>query len=642
MQPDRFIGTELAGYRIDELIGRGGMGVVYRAEHLRLGRSAALKLMAPEVASDARFRERFLRESRLAGSLDHPNVIPIYDAGEADGLLYLAMRYVDGTDLRKLLASEAPLDPPRASAITTQIAAALDAAHSAGLVHRDVKPSNVLLPRSGAGRTEHAYLADFGLTRRTASESGVTATSAFLGTIAYVAPEQIEGRPVDGKADQYSLACVVHQMLTGSPPYERDTDLAVLWAHVSEPPPSVSSHGLDGLAGRVDPLFQRALAKDPADRYASCGEFAAALSTALGSETKQPKPVAHARSAGAALAAEKPSTVTIPRARGLALRPLAIRQLSRRSLVAVGGVAVLAIALAGLLLTRIVGHPTLVGNGAALIDTSTNSVSTTISLPDAPSFAAAGGGAVWVASFDGQSVMRVDAKTRQVTRVALADRPGGIATTSEGALVTNVNDGTLSRLDAGSGQVTATTALLFRPGQVAATNTAVWLINVTAETVVQVDPDSMAIAGKPGGSPAGKGPVGIALTGPWVWVSNRLGASLTQIDAGTGNVTLTQPLSFAPTAIAADSSGLWVLDGTHNAVVHLDSNSGREIARIGVGAGPNALAIGAGAVWTANTRDGTVSRIDPNTNAVNATIQVGGSPVGLVVVGGVAWVLAAQ
>ncbi len=208
------IGSEFVGYRIDELIGRGGMGVVYRAFDLRLKRTVALKLMAPELALDARFRERFSREAELAMSLEHPNVVPIHDAGDIDGRLYLAMRYVEGTDLRALLRAEGALDPARALAICSQVANALDAAHAKGLVHRDVKPSNVLLDAS-----EHVYLADFGLTRRLDEQGGPAGDDAPSGTPAYLAPEQIEGGRVDGRADVYSLGCLLYECLTGEAPF---------------------------------------------------------------------------------------------------------------------------------------------------------------------------------------------------------------------------------------------------------------------------------------------------------------------------------------------------------------------------------------------------------------------------------------
>ena len=225
------IGAELLGYRVDELLGRGGMGVVYRAYDPKLKRAVAIKLLAPTLADDERFRERFLAETELAASLEHPNVVPIHDAGEDDGQLYLVMRFVEGGDLRRLLDAEAPLEPERAVAICSQVASALDAAHARGLVHRDVKPSNVLLDADG-----HAYLADFGLTG-SLGEDGGAPPLVFLGTPAYVAPEQIRGEPVDGRADLYSLGCLLHECLSGEAPFARDSDAAVLYAHLEDEPP---------------------------------------------------------------------------------------------------------------------------------------------------------------------------------------------------------------------------------------------------------------------------------------------------------------------------------------------------------------------------------------------------------------------
>ena len=225
------IRRQIAGYRLEELIGRGGMGVVYRAHDLALERSVALKLLAPELASDVGFRERFLVESRLAASLDHPNVVPIFDAGEVEGQLYLAMRYVQGSDLKELLQQQGALEPARAIQIVSQMAEALDAAHARGLVHRDVKPSNVLLDEA-----EHAYLADFGLTRRLADQAPGFESGLSLGTPAYVAPEQIEDSDIDGRADQYSLACMLCECLSGEPPFPRSSEAAVLYAHLEERP----------------------------------------------------------------------------------------------------------------------------------------------------------------------------------------------------------------------------------------------------------------------------------------------------------------------------------------------------------------------------------------------------------------------
>ena len=241
------------------------MGVVYRATDLSLERPVALKLIAPELAQDERFRERFLREPRLAASLDHPNVIPIYEAGERDGQLYLAMRYVEGSDLRTILRRDGKLAPERALRILAQIAAALDAAHRRALVHRDVKPANVLLDEDG-----HAYLTDFGITKQLGGES--TDTGRLVGTLDYLAPEQIRGEPVDGRTDGYSLACVLYECLSGSAPFHRETEAETMWAHMQEQPAPLRGHS------KLDPVLQKALAKDRDDRYASCAELIEAAS----------------------------------------------------------------------------------------------------------------------------------------------------------------------------------------------------------------------------------------------------------------------------------------------------------------------------------------------------------------------------
>jgi serine/threonine-protein kinase len=263
---DPRIGSELLGYRIEALLGRGGMSVVYRAEDTRLKRKVALKLLAPDLAEDERFRERFLRESRVAASLDHHHIVPIYEAGETEGLLYIAMRYVEGTDLKRLLAKEGRLAPARALALLGEVADALDAAHERGLVHRDVKPANVLLTTQGG--SEHCYLADFGLTKETSSESGLTETGQFVGTADYIAPEQIERKRVDGRADLYALGCILYECLAGELPFPGKRLIAVLWAHVNEAPPSASERNPE-LPVAVDAVIARALAKSPDERYAS-------------------------------------------------------------------------------------------------------------------------------------------------------------------------------------------------------------------------------------------------------------------------------------------------------------------------------------------------------------------------------------
>ena len=279
------VGSRLAGYRLDEQIGRGGMAVVYRAYDLRLERQVAIKVLSPELARDEAFRQRFIRESRTAAAVDHPNIIPIFEAGEANGVLFIAMRFVHGPNVQELVDTEGPLSAARACHIVTQVAAGLEAAHSHGLVHRDVKPGNMLLDMGGGGDYPgHAYLCDFGLSKRALSVSALTSTGQFLGTLDYIAPEQIEARAVNGRTDEYALACSAFTMLTGHPPFVRDESVAVMWAQISAPPPALTSRRPD-LPPAVDEVVAKAMAKVPTERYGTCPEFAAALRRACGLES---------------------------------------------------------------------------------------------------------------------------------------------------------------------------------------------------------------------------------------------------------------------------------------------------------------------------------------------------------------------
>jgi hypothetical protein len=273
-------GSRIGKYVLEQQIGHGGMAMVFRARDDQLGRLVALKIMASSVASEAEFRQRFVRESKAAAAVDDPHIIPVFDAGDSAGVLFIAMRYVAGGDVRSLLAREGPLSVDRASTILVSVASALDAAHAAGLVHRDVKPGNMLVDVR-KGRPDHVYLADFGLTKATSGAVTLTGTGTFLGTAEYAAPEQIRGRRVDGRADQYALACAAIEMLTGQPPFPRDTAMAVLTAQVSEPPPPLSARR-HGLPAGLDAVLGRALAKSPSDRYRNCGDFTAAFQRAAG------------------------------------------------------------------------------------------------------------------------------------------------------------------------------------------------------------------------------------------------------------------------------------------------------------------------------------------------------------------------
>ncbi|MFD5949237.1 serine/threonine-protein kinase [Streptomyces collinus] len=292
-RPSELIGQQIAGYRIEQEIGRGGMAVVYRARDLRLERTVALKLLAPELARNDTFRRRFTHESRAAAAIDHPHIVPVFEAGETDGVLYIAMRYVAGSDLRHVLDREGPMPPVTAVRVAAQVASALDAAHDHGLVHRDVKPGNILVSRgTDSDHPEHVYLTDFGLTKKSLSLTGFTTVGQFVGTLDYVSPEQISGKPVDARCDVYGFACVVFETLAGHPPFLRDDDMALLWAHQYDEPPPLTEDRPD-LDPRVDPVFAQALAKSPDDRYPSCLAFVAALRAATtgggkGGATRQP------------------------------------------------------------------------------------------------------------------------------------------------------------------------------------------------------------------------------------------------------------------------------------------------------------------------------------------------------------------
>src|SRR4051794_4270750 len=364
-------GSEFAGCRIEGVLGRGGMGVIYRATELRLGRPVALKLIATEQASDPDVRDRFEREARLTASIEHPNVVPVYAAGEEDGHLYLVMRYVPGTDLHHLLRQEGRLDPARAASIVAQVADALDAAHAAGLVHRDVKPANVLIGG------EHAYLSDFGITRVQASDTRITDSGNWIGTVDFMAPEHLRGEPTDARADVYALGCVLHTALTGAPPFRRETVPATITAHLHDAPPRPSL-AAPGVPEAFDAVIARALAKEPSDRYPSAGDLgrgarAAALgervSTARGSVAtgaatpEEAEPTRIAPAAGATAVAAAPPRTTAAPARAAAgngrpdggRRPAAVKvQRGRRRKLALAATIVV-LAIPALLIARWAG-----------------------------------------------------------------------------------------------------------------------------------------------------------------------------------------------------------------------------------------------------------------------------------------------
>jgi DNA-binding beta-propeller fold protein YncE len=625
---DPRLGSRLAGYRIQAPLGRGGMGTVYLAEQTGPHRQVALKLLLDPATASQTFRERFLRESELAAAIDHPNVLPVYDAGETDGVLWIAMRHVDGIDLAALLARDGPLAAERALAIVGQVAGALDAAHARGLVHRDVKPANILLAMDG-GAVAHAYLADFGLTKRVGGARGLTVSGQVLGTIDYVAPEQVEGGEVDGRADQYSLGCVLFECLTGEAPFRRDSELAVLWAHVNDPPPRIGEHRPD-LPAALDEVIGRALAKAPGDRYPSCGALVAAGQAAL---------------AGAGPAGLRHR---IGRAVGRRARRRRRPGLTRRSSLvlsitaAVLSAALLAVAV---VLARDRGAPAgpatpavvLAADRAVRIDPATYEPDASVAVGTQPSAVASGGGLVWVASRRHGTVSVVDPDSERVQVTIPASGSGPVGQGGPGLVYAS---GSLWVADAAQQQVarvepdaepTALIPVRASPNAIVAAQDVVWVAARTRNgggVVARIDAganqvdDTIQLD-----HPA----TGLAITpdGGTVWVATPADRAVHRVDTGTGDVDRIE-LPEAPDQAAYGDGAVWVTSTRGNAVMRIDADDSK-FKRIPVGNGPSGIAFGADRVWVANSGDGTVSAIDPQTNEVG-TRRLGFRPAAVAVV----------
>jgi YVTN family beta-propeller protein len=582
----------LLGFRIERVLGRGGMGVVYLAHQIVLERMVALKLLAPELAEDENFRERFLRESRLAASLDHPNIVPVFDAGEVEGRLYIAMRYVEGQDLGRLLDEQGPLDPARALRLLAPIADALDAAHGKGLVHRDVKPSNVLLDQQ-----ERPYLADFGLTRQIA-EQGLVEQSHFAGSLDYVAPEQIEQQPVGPAADVYSLGCVLHQCLTGRPPYRRGSNLATLFAHLEDAPPTTGSP--------IDPVLATALAKEPADRYPTCTELVTSARKALG----------------------VPEVVVVRDRKPLLLATIGLTLL-------------VAAALAAFFLTRESGpakpstKPTLTPRVDSLqrIDPKTNRLAATIGIGRFPSAVAVGAGKVWAGTMDDQNLVRIDPESNQITGAVETGGTEAIAV-GGGSVWVSTALATLAQIDP------ATLTLQSSPNSgyrsVALGAGAIWTVGydglVRFNQGGQLGP---LVRSMP---KVGTDPFVVATGAKAVWVADDATGTVWRVDPATNRVVTTIRLGFDPGGMAFGSGRLWVTNNGRDSLVEIDPLTNRIQRSIRVGNGPVGVGVGEGSVWTANYRDGTVSRIDPSRDSVAATIRVGKDPTEIAAGAGGVWV----
>jgi DNA-binding beta-propeller fold protein YncE len=590
------VGTQLGGYRIDRVLGRGGMGVVYLATELALERRVALKLIAPELAGDSSFRAGFLRESRLAASIDHPNILPVYAAGEVDGELYLATRFVDGTDMRALLASGS-LVHERALTFVGQVADALDAAHARGLVHRDVKPGNVLVDAA-----DHCYLSDFGLT--TQHKPGqAPASGQLVGSLDYLAPEQIRDGDVDGRSDQYALACVLYELLCAVPPFRRETEAKTLWAHMQEEAPPVPGYP------ELEPVFRRGLAKEQEERYPTCNAFVDDARAAL----------------------------------GLAPSPVAVRRrrlLVGRRLLAIGGAFVAAATAAAVLAVTLDSNGTLVApaNSVALVDSASRELVQAIPVGNAPTDVAVSDEWIWVLnSNDGAgTISRIDAKTR--TRASTFSIPGTPRTllSAFGSLWVGTIEGRVFRIQPESDLVTHSWTLpnageqaIFDvdpgAGWLAASPEAVWAASVRA--ISRIDPVTSRLRHR---ESSAWGPLAYGFGSLWI-----IGRELQRVSTANLRRVATIPLA-GSVDVTTGLGAVWLTSDERGLVARVDPRRNAVAQEYAVGGRPFGVATGAGAVWAA-TDDGRVVRIDVQRRRVSR-IEVGGAPRLLDVRGREVWI----
>jgi DNA-binding beta-propeller fold protein YncE/predicted Ser/Thr protein kinase len=604
------IGSTLAGYRIESLIARGGMGVVYRATQLALERPVALKVIAAELAGKEGFRERFLRESRLAASLDHPSVVPVYDAREEDGELIVAMRLVEGGDLRKLIDRQGPLSPARAVALLSQVADALDSAHAAGIVHRDVKPHNILV------EGERAYLSDFGLAKAFEG-TGAGSGASIVGTVEYMAPEQWRGERAGPAADVYSLGCVLYEALTGIVPYARKA---------ADTEPEIP----EGLGA----VIERAVSKDPAERYATAGELIAATRERQGATPAATQVLSEAPdqatlrlgddSAGEGqklggwrrlrrhYAGFFATWMILPIVAGAILTIVAVVSYTGGDEVSVSG----PIAVGDPPLRLAVGPRTVwvtsaVDGTLSGIDPRTRRVISKLQVGKGVSGVTIGAGSVWVSNPRAGTVLRIDTAGDVTARIRLGGSPGAIVSgggriwvaDEDGAGVTVINGPRARVIKRGIAPHTAPLRLAVGAG-------GLWVSSVSTSAVRRIDLGS-AVAGEP--ILAGRGPAGVTVAGGLVWVANSRAGTVTRVDPSLHAILGDPiPVGGAPGGIDAGPETVWVANSADDTVSRIEIATAEPTGDpINVGPDPGAVAVGADAVWIANNGNGTLTRIEP-------------------------------
>jgi sugar lactone lactonase YvrE len=624
-------GSTVAGCRIEAVIGRGGMGLVYRATQLSLERAVALKAIAPELADDATFRERFKRESRIAASIEHPNVIPVYDSGEAEGVLYLTMRYVDGTDLRALIRREGGLEPARAARLVAQVASGLAAAHRRGLVHRDVKPANVLVAADD-GR-DHAYVTDFGIARHVAATSGLTRTGAVVGTLDYLAPERMQGEGGDdASADVYALGCVLYETLTGCVPYPRDNEVAKMYAHLNAPVPVVRELAPDAPRD-FDEIVRCAMAKQPSERFPS----AAALADALTDATPPPRstpPLPPSRPPSPAPTPPPAEPTTLASPPTTVAHAAAPSRRRRGPLVAIAAVLAAALAAAAVLL---------LAGGDEQDAGPIEQVGESIALGGEPDGLAVGPSGAWVADRLRQVLWRVDTADpeQEPKRYGVGAEPDSVALGLGGVWVTNTNWDTVSWLSLRSNRVEGSVKVGSKPEGILVAHDAVWVANSGDGTVTRIlngRPQRIEVGG------ANSAPIQLADAGDAVWVtlSGARARALVSLDPDTGQRTGRVPLGKRlPRGIAYAPEGklLWVSSPPHNVVMAVDPDAEEPVVReLQLPQDPREVRYDDGTVWVTSAGQPAVTAIDARTRNKIGELEAPPSPYGLGVHSGTAWV----
>ena len=596
-----------AHYELEAVAGSGGMGVVYRARDLRLGRRVALKIIAPHLARQPLVRERLNREATAAAAVDHPNVVALYEAGEHDDTVYIATRWVDGTTLARLVDREGGLDAGRAARLLVQVAGALQAAHDAGLVHRDVTPTNVIVDAR-----DHAYLTDFGLTRRATDVTGLTATGQLLGTLDYVAPEQIEGRAVDRRADLYSLGCLGWFVLCGEAPFPRDGHAAKLYAHLSAEYAPVRERRPD-VPAEIDGALRRAMAKDPGERQASAAAFAEEIAAAVGSPAV-PVPASNTR---VEVEADRSAREPAPAGRRRRRRPdRAVSVLCAAMLLAAPA------ALYAGLHDRGAGVQTFaLGSAAAAVSADAGRIvvaggpsGTVTSLPDAPSTASRrvidvggpvthaqdSGGRLYVAGARRLTILeaRPGGQSPAGRRVTLPGTAGALTAERGVAWIALAHADALVHV---AGLVARTVALPNPAADVQVARRTLWVADATAGTVQRRD----ARSGRPLAPPVrvGRRPVALAVAGGAVWVVDAGRSALVRLDRRTGQrVGAPIPVAGRPVSVAADDRQVWVVSQGRNIVTRVDARSGRPVDEVGVPRGASSIALTPSAAWVTSAR----------------------------------------